>query len=152
MTGGRLKRIKEFIDNEIFCFTYGDTLNDLNISKLIEFHKKSNTLVTVSACQPPGKFGILEIKDGKVLEFKEKPKGDGNWVNGGFFVLNKSIFNYIKEDSTIWEEEPLQKLVKTNQVSAYKHDGFYQPMDTIYEKKKLEKMWVSNNAKWKVWE
>ena len=151
MTGGRLKRIKELIHDEIFCFTYGDTLNDLNILKLIDFHKKSETLVTVTACKPPGKFGILEIKDERVLEFREKPKGDGNWVNGGFFVLNKSVFDYIKEDSTVWEEEPLQKLVKTNQVSAYKHDGFYQPMDTIYEKKRLEEMWISNNAKWKVW-
>ncbi len=151
MTGGRLKKIKEFIDDEVFCFTYGDTLNDLNIMKLIEFHKKSKTLVTVTACQPPGKFGILEIENDKVLDFKEKPKGDGNWVNGGFFILNKSVFDYIEGDSTIWEEEPLQKLVKMNQVSAFKHHGFYQPMDTMYEKEKLEKMWMSDNVKWKVW-
>ena len=151
MTGGRLKRIKEFVDDENFCFTYGDTLNDLNITQLIEFHKKSQTLVTVTACQPPGKFGILEIQNDKVLEFKEKPKGDGNWINGGFFILNKSVFKYIKDDSTVWEKEPLQDLVKKGQVSAFKHDGFYQPMDTIYEKKILENLWETNNAKWKVW-
>jgi len=151
MTGGRLKRIESFVTNETFCFTYGDTLNDVNITKLINFHKNSGTFVTVTACQPPGKFGILEINDKKVTQFVEKPKGDGNWVNGGYFVLEPSIFDYIDDDTTIWEQEPLQNLTKEGQVSAFKHHGFYQPMDTIYERKILENMWSSGNAKWKIW-
>jgi len=151
MTGGRLKRIKDFIMNETFCFTYGDTLNDLNISKLVEFHKNSKTLVTVTACQPPGKFGILDIQNDKVRKFIEKPKGDGNWVNGGYFVLEPKVFEYIENDSTVWEKEPLQQLTDEGQVSAFKHTGFYQPMDTIYEKNVLEKMWNSNNPEWKMW-
>jgi glucose-1-phosphate cytidylyltransferase len=151
MTGGRLKRIKKFVLNERFCCTYGDTLNDANISKIIDFHEKLKTIVTITACQPPGKFGILDIKDGRVTQFIEKPKGDGNWVNGGYFVLEPSIFDYIENDTTVWEQAPLQKLTKEGKVSAFKHDGFYQPMDTIYEKNKLEEMWMSNKAKWKVW-
>lgn len=151
MTGGRLKRVKNFVINETFCFTYGDTLNDVNVTELIEFHKNLGTLVTVTACQPPGKFGILEIIDNKVIQFIEKPKGDGNWVNGGYFVLEPSVFDYIDNDSTVWEQEPLQNLTKEGQVSAFKHRGFYQPMDTIYEKKILENMWNLGNAKWKVW-
>ena len=151
MTGGRLRRVKNFVMNETFCFAYGDTLNDVNITELIDFHKNSGTFVTVTACQPPGKFGILEIRDKKVIQFIEKPKGDGNWVNGGYFVLEPSIFNYIDNDSTVWEQEPLQNLTKEGQMSAFKHHGFYQPMDTIYEKKVLETMWSSDNAKWKVW-
>jgi glucose-1-phosphate cytidylyltransferase len=151
MTGGRLKKVKDFVNNETFCFTYGDTLNDMNIKELINFHKNSEGFVTVTACQPPGKFGILDIKDNKVIQFMEKPKGDGNWVNGGYFVLEPTIFDYIDNDATVWEQEPLQKLTKEGQISAFKHHGFYQPMDTMYEKEKLEKMWILNNAKWKVW-
>ena len=151
MTGGRLKKVKDFVNNETFCFTYGDTLNDLNIKELIDFHKNSGTFVTVTACQPPGKFGILDIIDNKVIQFMEKPKGDGNWVNGGYFVLEPNIFDYIDNDTTVWEQEPLQKLTKEGQVSAFKHYGFYQPMDTICEKKVLEKMWDSKNPKWKIW-
>ena len=150
MTGGRLKRIKDFIKNETFCFTYGDTLNDVNITELVKFHKSLGTFVTITACQPTSKFGILDIKDKKVVEFIEKPKGDGNWVNGGYFVLEPSVFDYIDNDSTVWEQEPLQNLTKEGQVSAFKHQGFYQPMDTIYEKKILETMWNSGNAKWKI--
>jgi glucose-1-phosphate cytidylyltransferase len=151
MTGGRLKKVKDFVNNETFCFTYGDTLNDVDITKIINFHKQSKSIVTVTACQPPGKFGILDIKDDRVTQFIEKPKGDGNWVNGGYFVLEPSIFDYIENDTTVWEQEPLQKLTKDGKVFAFKHDGFYQPMDTIYEKNKLEEMWMSNKAKWKVW-
>jgi glucose-1-phosphate cytidylyltransferase len=151
MTGGRLKRVEKFVGNETFCFTYGDTLNDSNISELIQFHKDSGTFVTVTACQPPGKFGVLKIKDEKVIEFTEKPKGDGNWVNGGYFVLEPTIFNYIDNDSTVWEETPLQNLTKEGQVSAFKHYGFYQPMDTIYERNILETIWKSGNVKWKMW-
>lgn len=151
MTGGRLKRIKKFVLNERFCFTYGDTLNDTDISQIINFHEQQKTIVTVTACQPPGKFGILNIKDNKVTQFTEKPKGDGNWVNGGYFVLEPNIFNYIENDTTIWEHEPLEKLTKEGKVSAFKHNGFYQPMDTIYEKKILEQIWNSDNPKWKIW-
>ena len=151
MTGGRLKKVEKYLDNDTFCFTYGDTLNDVNITKLIEFHKSLGTFVTITACQPTGKFGILNIKDKKVIEFIEKPKGDGNWVNGGYFVLEPSIFDYINNDSTIWEQEPLQNLTEKDHVSAFKHQGFYQPMDTMYDKKILENMWNSDNAKWKSW-
>ena len=151
MTGGRLKKVKDFVNNETFCFTYGDTLNDVNIKELINFHKNSEGFVTVTACQPPGKFGILDIKDNKVIQFMEKPKGDGNWVNGGYFVLEPTIFNYIDNDSTVWEETPLQNLTKEGQVSAFKHYGFYQPMDTIYERNILETIWKSGNVKWKMW-
>ena len=151
MTGGRLKRVKDFVTNETFCCTYGDTLNDVNISELIQFHKNSETFVTVTACQPLGKFGILEIRNEKVIKFIEKPKGDVNWVNGGYFVLEPPIFDYINNDSTVWEEIPLQNLTKEGQVSAFKHYGFYQPMDTIYERNILETMWKSGNVKWKMW-
>ena len=151
MTGGRLKKVKDFVNNETFCFTYGDTLNDVNIKELINFHKNSEGFVTVTACQPPGKFGILDIKDNKVIQFMEKPKGDGNWVNGGYFVLEPTIFDYIDNDATVWEETPLQNLTKEGQVSAFKHYGFYQPMDTIYERNILETIWKSGNVKWKMW-
>ena len=118
---------------------------------IINFHEQQKTIVTVTACQPPGKFGILNIKDNKVTQFTEKPKGDGNWVNGGYFVLEPNVFNYIENDTTIWEHEPLEKLTKEGKVSAFKHNGFYQPMDTIYEKKILEQIWNSDNPKWKIW-
>lgn len=150
MTGGRLKKIKHHL-TETFCLTYGDTLNNLNLSDLISFHKSKKKLATVTACQPSGKFGILKIDDGNVTEFKEKPKGDDQWVNGGFFILEPQVIDYIKDDSTVWENEPLQKLVHNGQLSAFKHFGFYQPMDTIHEKNILENMWNSADAEWKVW-
>lgn len=151
MTGGKLKKVEKYLDNDTFCFTYGDTLNDLNIKDLIEFHKKNNTIATVTACIPPEKYGILDLKGTKVIKFKEKPKYEKNWVNGGFFVLEPEIFSYIKDNSTIWEKEPMEKIVKENQMSAFKHDGFYQVMDTIKDKKILEKLWTLNKAPWKVW-
>ncbi len=150
MTGGRLKRVQKLID-DTFCFTYGDTLNDLNIKKLIEFHKEQDRLATVTACKPPEKYGILEIKEGKVINFEEKPTREEVWVNGGFFVLEPDIFDYIKNDSTIWEKEPMEKLTKNNQLSAYKHYGFYQHMDTVKEKNMLNELWKNGNAKWKIW-
>jgi len=150
MTGGRIKRIKEYV-NDTFCLTYGDTLNDLNITKLIEFHKENHGLATVTACQPPEKYGILEIEGNKVISFKERPPMEGVWVNGGFFVLEPEIFDYIQGDSTVWEKEPMNRLVKNEQLVAYKHTGFYQPMDTISEKNYLNKLWKSGNAPWKVW-
>jgi len=151
MTGGRLKRVAKFLDNETFCFTYGDTLNDLDIKNLLKFHKKMKTLATVTACIPPEKYGILKIDSDLVIDFVEKPIREGEWVNGGFFVLEPEIFNYITDDTTVWEKEPLQKLAKENQLAAYKHTGFYQPMDTLSDKKNLEKLWESEKASWKVW-
>jgi glucose-1-phosphate cytidylyltransferase len=151
MTGGRLKRIKEYVNNDTFCFTYGDTLNDLNIKDLIEFHKKNKRLSTVTACIPPEKYGVLYLKNDKVIDFKEKPNHEKDWVNGGFFVLEPEIFSLIKDDSTIWEKEPLKKLVDDEQLSAFKHTGFYQSMDTLNDKKKLEKLWKDKNPPWKKW-
>ena len=150
MTGGRLKRIQNLVD-DTFCFTYGDTVNDLNIEELIKFHKKESRLATVTSCIPPQKYGVLEIKENKVISFKEKPPMEEVWVNGGFFVLEPQIFEYLENDSTIWEKEPMEGLVKNNQLSAYKHHGFYQHMDTIKEKNLLNKLWQEEKAKWKVW-
>ena len=150
MTGGRLKRVQNLID-DTFCFTYGDTVNDVNIEQLVEFHKKENRLATVTSCIPPEKYGVLEIKKNKVISFKEKPPMKDVWVNGGFFVLEPQVFEYIENDSTIWEKEPMEGLVKNNQLSAYKHSGFYQHMDTIKEKNFLNKLWQEEKAKWKVW-
>jgi glucose-1-phosphate cytidylyltransferase len=148
MTGGRLKKIQSIVGNETFCFTYGDTLNDVNIKDLIEFHKKSNTLATVTSCIPPEKYGILYIKENKVIKFKEKPNDEKNWVNGGFFVLESEIFSLIKGDNTVWEKEPMEKLVQKQQLSAFKHTGFYQPMDTLNDKNYLEKLWNGENPPW----
>ena len=151
MTGGRLKKVKDFVGNETFCFTYGDGVSDVNISKLIEFHKNNKTISTVTAVQPPGRFGTLDINGNKIISFKEKPAGDGNWINGGYFVLEPSVFNYIKDDSTIWEREPLERLAQENQLSAFKHEGFWQPLDTLRDKNYLEELWNSDNAYWKNW-
>jgi glucose-1-phosphate cytidylyltransferase len=151
MTGGRLKRIKDFVKDETFCFTYGDGLSDINISKLIEFHKKNKTISTVTAVQPPGRFGTLDISGNKIVNFKEKPAGDGNWINGGYFVLEPSVFDYLDDDKTIWENKPLEKLAQENQLSAFKHTGFWQPLDTLREKNYLEKLWNSDKAYWKNW-
>jgi glucose-1-phosphate cytidylyltransferase len=151
MTGGRLKRIKEYVQNDTFCFTYGDGLSDVNISKLIDFHKNTKNKATITSVQPPGRFGILDITDDKITSFKEKPTESGNWINGGYFVLEPSIFDYLKNDSTIWEKEPLEKLAQENQLSAFKHMGFWQPLDTLREKNQLEELWNSNKAPWKTW-
>jgi glucose-1-phosphate cytidylyltransferase len=148
MTGGRLKRIKKLV-NDTFCFTYGDTLNNLDIKKVIKFHKRQKTLATVTACKPNEKFGILDLDNSKVIKFQEKPK-NSHWVNGGYFVLEPEVLDYIKDDSTVWEHEPMTKLVKKEELSAYRHTGFYQPMDTINEKKYLEKLWKEKEAPWKV--
>jgi glucose-1-phosphate cytidylyltransferase len=152
MTGGRLKKVQKHVENETFCFTYGDTVNDLNISKEIEFHKKIGTLATVTACIPPEKYGILQLNGDMVEDFKEKPKDEKNWVNGGYFVLEPGIFDFIDNDpATVWEEKPLRNLATSGKLAAYKHHGFYQPMDTLRDKIKLNKLWNSGNAKWKVW-
>ena len=151
MTGGRLKKVQDFIDNETFCFTYGDGVSNVDISKLIEFHNKSNTLATVTAVQPPGRFGTLDITGNKITNFEEKPAGDGNWINGGFFVLEPKIFDYIDEYSTIWERQPLENLAKDKQLSAFRHSDFWQPLDTLRDENYLESLWISNKAPWKIW-
>lgn len=153
MTGGRLKRVREHIGSEAFCFTYGDGVSDINISKLIEFHKEQGALGTLTAVQPSGRFGaiVLGPEQTKITRFHEKPDGDGAWVNGGYFVLEPEVIDYIIDDSTVWEQEPLQKLANDGQLSAFKHDGFWQPMDTLKDKNYLEGLWQSGKAPWKVW-
>ena len=152
MTGGRLKRVSDYLNDETFCFTYGDGLADINIKNLIDFHNKSNTKATLTAVQPPGRFGSLEFERGKVFTFQEKPKGDNSWINGGFFVLDPEVINYIDGDNSIWEQTPLKKLAKEGELSAYHHEGFWQPMDTLRDKNTLEELWDSQNAPWKCWE
>ncbi len=151
LTGGRLKRVREFVGNEDFCFTYGDGVSDLNIKELISFHKENGRLATVTAIQPPGRFGAMEMSGNEISKFQEKPKGDGSWVNGGFFILSPKVFDLIPGDETIWEREPLEKLASTKQLVAYKHQGFWQAMDTLRDKNHLEELWSSGKAPWKVW-
>ena len=151
MTGGRLKKIQNYVNDETFCFTYGDGLADISITDLIKFHKNNQAIATGTAVQPPARFGALELNKNKVVSFREKPPGDVNWINGGFFVLEPSVFDYIDDDSTVWEKEPLENLAKNNQLFAYKHSGFWQPLDTLKEKNKLENLWSSGNPPWKVW-
>tara|TARA_B110001450_G_scaffold255974_1_gene284948 strand:- start:3454 stop:4224 length:771 start_codon:yes stop_codon:yes gene_type:complete len=152
MTGGRLKRVASYIKNETaFCFTYGDGLSDVDIGALINFHKANGRLATVTAVQPPGRYGVLEVLGSDVLSFSEKPRGDGSLINGGFFVLSPKCLDLIEGDGTSWELEPLRALAKKNELSAFKHDGFWQPMDTLREKKILEDLWNSGNAPWRNW-
>ena len=151
MTGGRLKRVAPYLDDEAFCFTYGDGLSNVDISALVKLHKKQGTLATVTSVQPPGRFGALSMKDNKITAFEEKPQGDGSWINGGFFVLSPKVLGYIENDTSIWEREPLQRLSEEGQLSAYLHHGFWQPMDTLRDRIHLEKLWESQNAPWKVW-
>ena len=150
MTGGRLKRIENEID-DTFCMTYGDDLKAVDISELLKFHNEQKKLVTLTAVQPPGRFGILDIKGNDVTGLSEKPPGDGNWINGGYYVLEPDIFDKIHDDSDVWETNQLQNFIQKNQVSAFKYSGMYQPMDTINDKEKLRQMWDSNNAYWKIW-
>ena len=153
MTGGRLKRVAEFLEDETFCLTYGDGVADVNVTQSIEFHKKQKTLATMTAVQPPGRFGAFTLPFGetRVQAFWEKPQGDGAWVNGGFFVLEPGVLNYITGDSSVWEGEPLQNLAKDGELSAFKHYGFWQPMDTLQDKNNLEEFWVSGKPPWKIW-
>ncbi len=150
-TGGRIKRIEKYIKEENFFLTYGDGVSDIDINKLYTFHKNHKKAATLTAVQPANRYGILEIEGDKVKTFNEKPTQVNNWVNGGFFVLNRSIFKYIKDDLTIWEGEPLRKISKNNQLMAYKHKGFWQSMDTLREKNYLEKLWIDKESPWKVW-
>ncbi|MDZ4261839.1 MAG: glucose-1-phosphate cytidylyltransferase [Pseudomonadota bacterium] len=153
MTGGRLKRVYEHIkDESAFCFTYGDGVSDINISKTIDFHLTHGKLATLSATFPPGRFGALDIENNCVKSFKEKPKGDGAMINGGFFVLSPKVVSLIENDQTIWEQHPLMKLAEDGELVAYKHEGFWQPMDTLRDKTYLEELWASGKAPWKNWE
>lgn len=152
MTGGRILAVKDYLKNdETFCLTYGDGVSDINITKSIEFHKKHKKKATISAVIPPARFGALKIVDGLVEDFIEKPKGDGGLINGGFFVLSNDVLKYIKGPNCIWEQEPLMNLAHENQLMAYEHKGFWQPMDTLRDKELLEKLWDENRAPWKKW-
>ena len=154
MTGGRIKRIQPFVGSEPFMLTYGDGVSDIDIKALLDFHKQHKRLATLTAVQPSGKFGALGIDNqNAVFQFQEKPKGDGAWINGGFFVCEPGIFDYIRSgDETIWERQPLEDLSRDGQLGAYKHEGFWQPMDTLRDKNELERLWASGNAPWKVWQ
>lgn len=152
MTGGRIKRIKDYLDNgEDFCLTYGDGLANIDITKLIAFHKNHDKLATLSAIYPPGRFGALDITENQVTSFSEKPRGDGALINGGFFVLNLKAIDYIQDDNTIWEQEPLKKLATDGELMSFKHEDFWQPMDTLRDKHLLEELWESDKAPWKLW-
>jgi glucose-1-phosphate cytidylyltransferase len=151
MTGGRLGRVKKFVGNDTFCFTYGDGLGNINIRELIDFHKVQGKKATVTAVKPAGRFGALEIEKNNVLNFIEKPLGDGNWINGGFFILEPKVLELIKNDKTVWEKEPIEKLAKQGELAAYKHTKFWHPLDTLRDKNYLEELWTSGNADWKVW-
>lgn len=151
MTGGRLKRVKDYLDGESFCFTYGDGVSDVNIREVIKFHKEKGKWATVTAVQPPGRFGAIKMDDTTITSFVEKPNGDGGFINGGFFVLEPEVLDLIENDSTIWEREPMEKLAELRQIEAYRHTGFWRPMDTLRDKNYLEDLWNSNKAPWKVW-
>jgi glucose-1-phosphate cytidylyltransferase len=159
MTGGRLKRVQKYLDNETFCLTYGDGVSDVNIRETIEFHKSQKVKATLTAVQPPGRFGILSLEEHEniVRNFREKPKSDSDaegtaWINGGFFVLEPSVFDYIDGDDTVWEKDPLEKLSMEGQLAAFKHTGFWQPMDTLRDKNLLDDIWKSGKAPWKIWD
>lgn len=152
MTGGRLKRVKEYLkDEKSFCFTYGDGLCNVDISDLVNFHEEQGKLATISVVYPPGRFGAVEVDDKSVKQFHEKPRGDGGMINGGYFVLSPKVINYIEDDETVWEQEPLESLAESDQMSAYIHKGFWLPMDTLRDKMYLEDLWNSGKAPWKVW-
>ena len=153
MTGGRIKRIRDHIGDETFCMTYGDGVSDVNVTELIEFHRRQQVLATLTAVQPPGRFGAFTIgeDEDRIDGFREKPAGDGAWINGGFFVLEPQVFDYIGGDSTVWEQEPMESLAHAGQLAAYRHRGFWQPMDTLRDKTVLNELWESCSAPWKVW-
>jgi len=151
MTGGRLKRVRDYVKDEEFCLTYGDGVGDVDIKKLIAFHRENGRMATVTAVQPPGRFGSLQLSGNRVTGFVEKPQGDSGWINGGFFVLSPTVIDYIKDDGTFWEREPMERLASEHHLAAYLHSGFWHPMDTVRDKTYLEKLWLSGNAPWKVW-
>jgi glucose-1-phosphate cytidylyltransferase len=151
MTGGRIKRVAQYLGEEDFCCTYGDGISDVNITALIEFHKQHGKLATLTATQPPGRFGALKLSGNNILSFQEKPQGDGSWINGGFFILSPKVLDYISDDHTIWEREPMDRLANEGQIAAFFHSGFWQPMDTMRDKNYLEELWASGKAPWKTW-
>jgi glucose-1-phosphate cytidylyltransferase len=152
MTGGRVKRVAQYLDGDTFCLTYGDGLADVNVAALLDFHDAHGRLATVTATQPPGRFGALRLGENNAVHgFQEKPLGDGGWINGGFFVLSPKVIDYIGGDATVWENEPLQNLAAECQLAAYKHRGFWQPMDTLRDRNQLEHLWQTGQAPWKVW-
>jgi glucose-1-phosphate cytidylyltransferase len=152
MTGGRLKRVRDYVGNDTFCMTYGDGLSDVDISALGAFHRAHGLHATVTAIQPPARFGALDIDRDVVQQFEEKPRGDGRWINGGFFMLEPAIFDYLGDDATIWEQEPLRRLSQDGQLAAYRHAGFWEAMDTLRDKMHLEQLWDSGRAPWKRWQ
>jgi glucose-1-phosphate cytidylyltransferase len=153
MTGGRVKRVREYLDDETFCLTYGDCVSDIDITRLVEFHRSEEALGTLTAVQPPGRFGVLSLGEGetRIESFTEKPAGEGGWVNGGFFVVEPEVLDYIASDQTVWEREPLERLSSEQKLAAYRHEGFWHPMDTLRDKSVLEELWSSGDAPWKVW-
>ena len=151
MTGGRLKRVRSYLDKEDFCFTYGDGLGDVNIDKLVAFHKQQGALATLTAVQPPGRFGGLNLEKNRITSFREKPDGDGGWISGGFFVLSPKVIEYIEGDETIWERGPMERLAKEENLSAYVHKGFWWPMDTLRDRNYLQGLWDSKKAPWRIW-
>jgi glucose-1-phosphate cytidylyltransferase len=151
MTGGRLKRVRDYIEDHDFCFTYGDGVGDVDISSLIAFHKQELRLATLTATQAPGRFGALNLNGHRIRSFQEKPQGDGGWINGGFFVLSPKVIDYIDGDHITWEREPMERLAHEDQMNAWFHHGFWQPMDTLRDKNHLEELWASGKAPWKVW-
>lgn len=151
MTGGRLKGVREYLGDEDFCFTYGDGVADVDIGALVKFHKEHGRQATMTAVQPPGRYGAIRMDGNVITGFQEKPQGDGGWINGGFFVLSPKVIDLIADESTVWEKEPLQALAESGQLCAWSHDGFWQAMDTLREKSLLEELWASGSAPWKVW-
>jgi glucose-1-phosphate cytidylyltransferase len=152
LTGGRLARVQEYVGTETFSLTYGDGVSDVNIRELIDFHAKGGKLATVTAVQPPGRFGLLDLDgESEVKGFQEKPEGDGGWINGGFFILEPGVFSYLHGDETVWEQTPLKELASSGQLQAYKHQGFWQPRDTLRDRQLLEDLWRAGRAPWKVW-
>ena len=152
LTGGRLKRVRPYLDDSTFCFTYGDGVGDVNVTESIKFHKKHGKLATLTAVRQPSRFGDISVDGDRITEFREKEQGAGSWINGGFFVLEPQAIDYVDDDRTSWEREPLERLARDDQIRAYFHRGFWQPMDTLREKRSLEEKWSSGEAPWKIWE
>lgn len=151
MTGGRLKRVQNYVRNDTFCMTYGDGVGDVDITCAVDAHRRAGKMATVTAVQPPGRFGAMHVEGDSVTRFVEKPEGDGGWINGGFFVLEPAVFDLIDGDETIWEREPLQSLAASGQLHAFRHQGFWQPMDSLRDKQLLDDLWQSGRAPWKTW-
>jgi glucose-1-phosphate cytidylyltransferase len=152
MTGGRLRRVLPYVGDEAFCFTYGDGLADIDITALIAYHREQGAIATVTAVQPPGRFGAVELNGTRVRSFEEKPPGDKVWLNGGYFVLSPEVGRYLEDDQTTWEKEPLRTLTREGQLASFRHDGFWQPMDTLRDRNELEQLWETGHAPWRVWD